>query len=182
MVRRIAPVLLIGLASLARAESRLPDLAVTLGVYVPSSGEVRDALGSQWFNFGVSPARRRLSDSWRLQADLEFISGRDGGSKVFLAPVTVGLTREFRQGTQGPAPFAALRAGFAYMDYAVDTPTGRVSGKRFEPTANAELGLQLNDATRLSLRYDVFSSVDGLRFDGLSISLQVRAFSFGRQD
>ncbi|MCX7800707.1 MAG: hypothetical protein N2109_10235 [Fimbriimonadales bacterium] len=172
--------LALGLASLAPADSRLPDLSITLGVYLPSGGEVRDALGGEWLNVGISPTPRRLSDRWTLVGDVELISGRGNGNTVLLAPVTLGFGREFRGSGRGPVPFAAVRAGLAYMDYAVDTTGGRVSGKRIEPTANAEVGLQLSDAARLSLRYDAFPTVDGLRFDGLSLSLQVRALSFGR--
>lgn len=182
MLRRAVPLAVLGLASLAAADRRLPDLSVTVGVFLPSSREVRDGLGSQWLNFGVSPSPRRLKDRWTLLGDIDFLSGSERGSRVFLAPVTVGVAREFRTGARGPVPMAALRAGIAYMDYAVNTAEGRVSGKRLEPTANAELGLYLSDSALLSLRYDLFPTVEGLRFDGLSLSLQVRAFSFGRRD
>ncbi|MEJ5171723.1 MAG: hypothetical protein WHU10_12105 [Fimbriimonadales bacterium] len=172
----------LSVAGVAVAETRLPDLSVSAGVFLPSSATVRRAVGDAWFNVGISPSARRASDRWTLQGDLEFISGDGGGGKVFLAPVTLGLAREFRPTEGGAVPFVAVRAGLAYMDYALDTPGGRRSAKRVEPTANAEIALQLNDRTRVGLRYDVFPTVDGLRFDGLTLSVQYKAISFGRRD
>jgi hypothetical protein len=169
-------------AARAGAEVRLPDLSVNAGVFLPSSSSVRRAVGDAWFNVGISPSARRVGDRWTLQGDLEFISGSGNGGDVLLAPVTIGLAREFRPKDRGPVPFAAVRVGLAYMDYAVNTENGRQSAKRVEPTVNAEFALLLNDRTRLGLRYDLFPTVDGLRFDGLTVSLQYKAISFGRRD
>lgn len=169
-------------AARAGAEIRLPELSVKAGVFLPSSSSVRRAAGDAWFNVGVSPSARRAGERWSLQGDLEFISGSGDGGDVFLAPATIGLAREFRPKDQGPVPFAAVRVGLAYMDYAVDTEDGRQSAKRVVPTANAEFALLLNDRTRVGLRYDLFPTVDGLRFDGLTVSLQYKAISFGRRD
>lgn len=169
-------------AARAGAEIRLPDLSVSAGAFLPSGTKVRSAVGEAWFNVGISPSARRVGDRWTLQADLELISGSGNGGEVFLAPLTIGLAREFRTGGSGPVPFVALRVGLAYMDYALDTSGGRQSAKRVAPTANAEVALLLNDRTRLGLRYDLFPTVDGLGFDGLTVSLQYKAISFGRRD
>ncbi|MCU0315203.1 MAG: hypothetical protein MUC92_01280 [Fimbriimonadaceae bacterium] len=162
------------------------NLGLEYGIFFPSDSNLRKALGDQWVSFGLgrvgTPRANRGRDN--LQSNLNFISKDANGNRIFLAAYSLGVTRPLggddrgMRGGQVSGLFFSLRGGIAYQDYAVTLPGGRRSGKKIGFNGNAELGYALGQNFVISARYDIFSEADGLRFDGLSLSVAYGLFRF----
>lgn len=160
-------------------------LGANIGVFFPSDGKLREALGDSWLSIGAtavtgeSYARRAPSFDW------EAISKSGSGNKVFMLAASYGFTFPLGQrrmgygmASTGARPYFAVRAGLSYVDYAIGVGAARVGAKRIGPNANAELGINIGDRLNVSARYDLMPAYDGYGFSGLSLSLKYGLLRF----
>src|SRR5689334_17105456 len=92
----IALVGLIGVTSaFAAAEHKKKWWGLSLGVFLPNSGEIKDRFSDVFFRVGVAPFEDRLTSKWRFIVDLNTIFANKDGNHLFAAPLTVGFTRAF---------------------------------------------------------------------------------------
>jgi len=146
-----------------------------VGLFMPSSGTLRDAIGSSWFSIGLGNVNVDNYARTKIAPDLNFITGDSGGSKVVIVSYTLGVTQPLSAVGLGKSdflPYIAYRGGLSYTDYAVNTNGGRLSGKRLGYDINAEIGVIFQKNLSLSARYDVVSEHEGLNFNGLSLNLR----------
>lgn len=185
--RTILPALGIIAAASAFGQSNQTFAGPELGVFFPADKSLRDALGNNWVSFGLGRLRVDQADKRRFAWDVEFTSQSKSGSKVFMGALSYGILMPLGGGSQPYAlsrsglnisPYAAIRAGGSYIDFAVNTNPGRQSGKRIGLNANAELGILIGDRINLSARYDLNPSHNGLSFSGLTLSARYGLFRF----
>ncbi len=149
-----------------------------IGVFIPRSQVLRDALGETWLSFGASRVRVFQANQGKLAYDWNAVGQRKDGSNLFILTGSIGYVIPFASPAADTQPYVALRAGLAYIDYAVNTPSGRESGKVLSPNANAAFGINFSNRVNLEVRYDVWSSYEGLSFDGITVALRVGLFRF----
>jgi hypothetical protein len=180
MLRRPFLAIVAGLAiavpSLAAAQDAY--FGPQVGFFFPKDEQLRDALGDSWFSFGASRLRAFQADQGKLAFDWNAIGQKNDDNAIFILTGSVGYVIPFAPPGSDTEPYAALRAGLSYIDYAVDTTSGRQSGKVLSPNANAAFGINFNRRVNLEVRYDVWSGYDGLSFDGLTLSLRVGLLRF----
>lgn len=168
---RTLSVAVASLAVLSTAAASDPYFGPEIGLFLPASAELREALGESWFSAGVARVARNERNRNLVTTDWNVISKDHAGSRLFILTPSMGMVMPLGSRNGGGQLFLAGRVGVSYMDYAITMGSGeRRSGKAFGANANAELGVQLGDRLTLSVRYDVFSERDGLTFDGLSLS------------
>ncbi len=144
------------------------------GVFLPTDGALKTALGDQWFSVGLSTMKQGDLRTTRTGTNMNFVTQSKNGNKVFIGSYSIGLFQPFGDGSMrnSTRPYFAARAGVSYIDYAIGTGVNRDADKRIGYNANAELGILFGDRLNLSVRYDVNSKHDGYSFDGLSVSLR----------
>ena len=143
-----------------------------VGLFYPANQTMRNALGDSWFSFGATRIRMFKLQERKWVHDWQAISQRNNGSSIFILTGSAGYVMPFMSSGGDTQPYAALRGGLSYMDYAVNTPGGRKSAKRIGVNANAALGVNFSSRLNLEARYDVFSGYDSLTFNGLTLSLK----------
>lgn len=154
----------------AQAES---FLGPSVGVFFPTDSALRDAMGGSWFSFGASKVKIDPYQKRNVGFDWNAYSKDKSGSRVFMVAGTIGMTMPFGQPGDMTRPYAAVRGGLSYVDYAVNTaPLTRVGAKRIGFNANVELGVNVGHNLNISGRYDLFPSYDGLNFSGWSVALK----------
>jgi len=177
LLTAVAIVFALALPFTARAQSE-SYFGPQVGVFMPQDQALRDALGDQWFSFGASRIRLFRINESKLAFDWNGVGQSKDGSTVFIFTGSFGYVIPFSSVGSSTQPYAALRAGAAYMDYAVETSGGRVSGKRLGANANAALGMNFSDRFNVEVRYDVWSEFDGLSFNGLTLAARIGLFRF----
>lgn len=143
-----------------------------VGLFYPANQTLRNALGDSWFSFGATRIRVYELQEKKWAQDWQAISKRSGGSAIFILTGSAGYVMPFMSSGSDTQPYFAIRAGLAYIDYAVNTPGGRKSAKRIGVNGNAAVGINLNRRFNLEARYDVFNGYDSLTFNGLTLSLK----------
>ncbi len=160
---------LVALAAPALAQQSY--LGASVGSFFPSSSALRDKLGDNWLSYGPTSVRIDSSRRQRVTSDWQAFSKSKDGNKVFMLSLSGGIL--YPLGDQmSTRPYAAARAGLGYIDYAINVTGGRESGKRFGPTGNVEVGVNIGERLNLHARYDLFPSYAGFNFSGFSIALQ----------
>lgn len=157
------------------AASFAQSIGPKIGLFLPTSSELRDAIGSSWFSIGLGNVNQNNYNRTKVSPDLNFITGDGGGSKVVIVSYTLGVTQPLSAVGLGKSdflPYFAYRGGLSYVDYAVNTGGGRSSGKALGYDINAEIGVLFQGNLSLSARYDLVSQHDGLNFNGLSLNLR----------
>lgn len=149
-----------------------------IGFFFPKDEQLRDALGDSWFSFGASRMRAFRPNQGKIAFDWNAIGQKNDDNAVFILTGSVGYVIPFAPPGSGTEPYFAIRGGLSYIDYAIDTTSGRQSAKVLSPNANAALGVNVNGRVNLEVRYDMWSSYDGLSFDGLTLSLRVGLLRF----
>lgn len=173
----LVPLAALAFAGSAQAQSQEKlNVGGQVGVYMPTSGRIRDAFGDSVLNYGISPFSNGQNKS-SGSPNLEFLSANKNGNRLFIGSLTYGYERKFS--TVGTStPYARVFAGVAYFDYGIDQIGGRESGKRFGWTSGAEVGLLFVDRLRLSAKYNFYNKVDGFDFNGLTLSATLSLFKF----
>jgi hypothetical protein len=175
---------LVGLVSVSSAQFNRNTnelFGPEVGLFFPADSVLRNRIGSQWTTIGLGGINPNEGQRKVGGTNFNIISGSSAGNKIFLGAYTLGIVEPLgdtrRRG--GVVPYFALRGGISYSDYAVTVATNnRVSGKRVGWNGNAELGFIWDSRLALTARYDLFPRYDGLRFDGLSVSLRYGLFNF----
>ncbi len=141
-----------------------------VGLFYPQSTVLKNALGDSWFSFGASRIRLFDMNQRKIAHDWQAISQRDNGSNIFILTGSLGYVMPLAQEGATTQPYFAVRGGLAYIDYAIETPGGRESGKRIGGNANMALGMLISNRLNIEARYDWWSGYDGLSFNGMTLS------------
>lgn len=149
-----------------------------IGVFYPSGSKLRDALGSQWLSFGAGQVKVDQFTKRKFTWDWNTTSKSNNGSKVFMGSVSYGLVMALGDRFSSTRPYAAIRVGGSYIDYAVNVGLGRESGKTIGYNTNFEVGMIFNRNLAVSARYDLFSEKDGLNFNGWTLSAKYGLIRF----
>jgi len=164
-------------ASAQYGDDRAPlNFGGQLGVYLPTSGAVRDAFGSSVLNVGLSPVSTRRQGGNGLRPELNFITASKNGNRLFIGTLTLGIERQFGEPGSNSVPYARAFGGLSYIDFGINTGAGRVSDRKFGTTFGGEVGIVLYDRLRLAARYNVFSKASGFDFSGFSLSATYSLF------
>lgn len=167
------------LLATAQADDLFKNWNVSAGVYFPQSKTLKDAFGSEWINFGISPSRKPDRYGWLVSPDINVIYNDDNGNRILLIPLSVGLANRTKVKGSDWTPYVAMRAGVAYADYRIDfTPSSRLKDNEWVANANAEVGAIYKDSLRIRARYDWYGKSNGLLFDGLSLTVSWTAIRF----
>lgn len=147
---------------------------LTAGVFVPSDSTVRSTFGNTWVSFGIQPLTfGGKPRDWKISGDVNILTASRNGNRVLAIPATLGVTKVFDGGGDS-VPFVSVAGGPAYYDYSI---LG-VATKRVGWNANVRAGVTFSKRVQLQARYDLYSATDGLRFDGLTLSLAYQALRF----
>lgn len=150
----------------------------SVGWYFPTSGKMRDALGNNFFDVGLSaPFAQMKPDGTQASSSFGVITANRNGNRLFILPATFGVMKMMGRG-QESKPYVAARAGIAYYDYRITDPSTlvRKSGNRIGYTGNLEAGVILSQNLRVAARYNWFSKVDGFDFTGIELKLAYQFF------
>lgn len=149
-----------------------------VGVFYPTSASLRDALGGQWFSFGLSRVRSHARSGTRIVTDVELIRHKDGGNKAAMFTPSISVYKDFAQPGERTFPYLALGAGLTYFDYTLTTGGVRSSTKRLGPSLVFQAGYVIDGRFLLSLRYNWMPTYDGYGFSGLTLSAGYSFFRF----
>lgn len=156
-----------------------PNWGVSVGYYIPTSGEIRDQFGDALLRYGISPISNKYSKNWAVTPDVSILSASRDGSRAFVLPLSLNLTKGFDQGN-GTKTFVSFGAGPAYFDYRLYRTVGlnvvEYKDKTVGWNANVEFGLLVNRRLSIEARYDVFEEQDGFDLSGWSISANYALF------
>lgn len=154
-------------------------IGVRAGASFFVNGDMRDYFGSGKLTFGITPVTTRSPRDWAIDTDLDLQIANQNGNRLLMIPVTVGIGKTFGDKNNGSRPYMALRAGAAYLDYAITNKSAvRLNERRIVPTANAEIGVIFSERLKLAARYDYFGRTNGLTFDGFQVNLSYGFFKF----
>lgn len=144
---------------------------VKAGLYSPSSGALRSALGDRWFSFGVGRIRPSAKAGWKSGPDIEIIKHTNGANKAAFVTPSFVASRDF--GTEGAKsfPYVSVGVGLSYFDYTLTLGGLTDSVKRFGPSAHLQAGYVFEGRFFVSLRYNIMPSYDGYGFGGLNLSV-----------
>lgn len=170
----------LALSSFAAAQNQKdPNWGVSVGYYIPTSGEIRDQFGDALLRYGISPISNKYSKNWAVTPDVSILSASKDGSRAFVLPLSLNLTKGFDQGN-GTKTFVSFGAGPAYFDYKLFRLVGsdvvEYKDKTVGWNANVEVGLLVNRRFSLEARYDWFQEQDGFDLSGWSISANYALF------
>jgi len=176
----LVPMAALALAGSANAQYDKQDLNFggTIGYYMPTNSVIKDAFGKSVINYGIGPVGNKRPSSGSVTPSLEFISANKDGNKLFIGTFTYGYEKHLADDRSMTVPYIRGFGGLTYFDYGIDLIGGRKSGKKIGTTAGAEAGLVFAGRLRLSARYNFFSKVDGLDFNGLTLSATYALFKF----
>lgn len=181
-MQRTLTLLALGLVA-ASVQAQSDDYRGFFGVRVGASyftnSDMRDYFGSGKIAIGFGPVAPVTAKDWKVGTDVDLQYANENGNRVLLIPLTLGISRTFGKSNNGGRPYMALRAGAAYLDYAITPVVGtRISEHKVVPAANAEVGLVFGDRMKLSARYDYFGRTRGFTFDAVQFSLSYGLVKF----
>lgn len=160
------------LCGAAKAESQKISVAVSYGVFYPTSGETKDQFDSSFQRISITTFDPVKPKAWRFIAE-----GGDytlnGESDVELLPLTFGVERGFG-GSSSLQPYMTFRGGPYFGK--VENPTIGLNDHHIGLNMNATCGLVFKKRFYGELRYDFFSSIASTDFSGFSISGGVKLF------
>lgn len=168
-------IIALGVASTVLAQREVA-VGANAGVFLPTNSTTRDLFGTTWISFGFSPLSFQTAERWKGTLDVSVLSKPSGNNKVFLLPVTAGVTTAFGKDDESEMiPYFAVRAGFYYGH--VRSPFMGIDKTGGGFNANATLGVSFQKKFYVETRYDYFSDFEGLDFSGLWFSAGVRLFN-----
>jgi hypothetical protein len=155
-------------------------IGVSVGVFEPSSGQIRSDLGNQGLQFGLGGASTGRPSEGSLTPEYTLIIDQGNGNKLFALPFTYGYEYHFGSGSTSKfLPYVRPFAGIAYFDYSIlDFASGQYSSaKQFAGTYGVEGGLMISKKIKISAAYNYFTKVGGFNFNGLTLSASYSLFS-----
>ncbi len=172
-MRKITALAIASVVSASAFAQNQNYLGTDVGLYFPTSGALKTALGDQWLSWGLTTMRggaQKASSghSWNG------VSKSANGNHATILSYSLGSFTPLGNGNASVVPFFAARAGISYIDYRI----GVDSGKKFGYNANVEVGIVIQGRLTLSARYDTFSKHDGYTFDGFNVSLRYGILQF----
>jgi hypothetical protein len=169
--KTFSAILVLGALSTA-ASAQIPNVGATVGLYFPTSSEMRDAFGNSILRFGFGDAARSKTGNIKFGTAFDIITANKNGNRLLLVPVTFEAEQQL---TLNPAattrPYVKAFAGIAYMDYGITMGGTRYDDKLIRTTIGAELGIVFAERFRLSARYNAFPKASGFDFSGMSVNL-----------
>ena len=171
--------LLTVVASSAFAQQQSSSLGVGVGLYMPSSRELRNDLGNSALQFGFGGAATSRPKEGSITPDITAIIANGNGNKLFIVPYTFGYEMHFGvKSKMTTLPYLRPFAGVAYYDYSItDTGGNHFGVKRLGATAGLEGGLLIGNKLKVSAAYNFFTPSSGFNFNGLSLSATYALFS-----
>jgi hypothetical protein len=172
---------LITVVSSAFAQQSAPtaSLGPSIGIFIPTSSEIRKDLGSGAFQLGFGGAGTSRPSDGSITPELTAIVAEGNGNKLFIVPYTFGYEYHFGvDSSTGILPYIRPFAGIAYYDYSITDTLGNHYGvKRLGATGGLEAGIQIGSKIRVSASYNFFTPSGIFDFDGLSLSATYALFS-----
>ncbi len=161
---------LMAVCGAASAQSPL-DLGVSAGIYMPTSGAVRDAFGSSVFRFGLGSVGSQRTGNVKIGTELNFITANKNGNRLLMVPFTVAAEQQLTMDRNATTrPYVKAFAGLAYIDYGINNFGGRQTDRGIRPTFGVEGGLVVSDRLRLSARYNQMTRIGGFDFSGVTLA------------
>ena len=172
---------LLAVASMANAQQNSQTgIGVSVGIYTPTSSQVRHDLGNQAIQFGLGGASTKRPAEGSITPQYNLIIANGNGNKLFVLPFTYGYEYHFGTDTSSKfLPYVRPFAGVAYYDYSItDLSSGEHdSAKAFGATYGIEGGILLSNKIKVSAAYNYFTPSSGLSFSGWSLSATYSLFS-----
>jgi len=160
--------------------SNQTGIGVSIGVFEPTSAQVKNDLGSQFLSFGLGGAAKGRPSEGAITPEYNLIFANGNGNKLFILPFTYGY--EYHFGSDDTAkilPYVRPFAGLAYFDYSItDLASGEhSSAKQLGGTYGLEAGILIGHKIKLSASYNYFTNAGGFSFNGLSLSATYSLFN-----
>lgn len=166
-------------SALAQSQSQT-GVGVSVGLFMPSSSQIRNDLGTQGLQFGFGGASTSRPSEGAITPEYNVILASGNGNKLFMLPFTYGY--EYHFGSDSDAsilPYVRPFLGVAYYDYSItDLTSGQHSAaKQLGGTYGLEGGIMIGHKIRLSATYNYFTPAGGFSFNGLSLSASYSLFN-----
>lgn len=164
----------------AQQSSSQTGIGVSVGIFEPSSQQLKNDLGSQFLSFGLGGAATARPSEGAITPEYNLIFANGNGNKLFLLPLTYGY--EYHFGSDDSAkilPYVRPFLGIAYYDYSItDFASGEhSSAKQIGGTYGLEGGILIGHKLKVSAAYNYFTQAAGFSFNGLTLSATYSLFS-----
>lgn len=179
-MRRVLPLAALSLvAAVSSAQSssvRDNYLGVSIGTYLLTDGDTRDAFGTSPISYGIALVQPYRTAARGLRFDVQTLSLNAEGNTFFLLGGTIGYEVQALNQGDRPTAFARIGVGPAFYSYDVERGANDVDGSKISFLGSAEVGYTFADRFVLSAKYIVTPDLDGLNFSGLQFQLTFAAF------
>src|SRR5580658_9572767 len=128
----------------AQQSSSGSGVGVAVGIFLPSSSQLRNDLGSQFLTFGLSGTSTGRPSEGSITPEYSLIFANGNGNKLFILPFTYGYEYHFGIGAgKKILPYVRPFLGVAYYDYSItDLTTGiHQASKQLGGTYGLEAGI-----------------------------------------
>ena len=164
----------------AQQTPQTSSIGPVLGIFLPSSSEIRKDLGNGALQIGIGAANTARPREGSISPSFTAIIANGNGNKLFILPYTFGYEYHFGVDSGAAAlPYVRPFTGVAYYDYSITNTAGSHFGvKRLGGTAGLEAGLMIGSKIKLAATYSFFTPTSGFNFHGLSLSASYAALTF----
>jgi len=180
MIRRISavPLLLAGFLAvfavpMASADNGGIPIGVTYGAFYPVSASTVDHFGNGWTRFSIGHVNPRAPKDWRPGLDFTSLQA-DGPDSASIYAVNYGVTKGIGPASQSVQPYVSLGAGPFLAD--VDSLSLGVDTTRVGLNVAATAGLIFSQRFFVEARFDYFTEVSGIDFNGITLQAGIRVF------
>ncbi|MBV9849816.1 MAG: hypothetical protein JO250_09110 [Armatimonadetes bacterium] len=144
-----------------------------VGVFLPTSGKVRDRFGDTWFSIGIGLGSiNPVSTKGTLALDLNLFYHERDGNRAFFAPLGLGYRIALAPGTN-VIPYAGVSGDINFADI-TSNPDNVHNSFNVGVGASAFTGLNFGDTAFLEARYYALSSIKGFDLSGLNLQAGYR--------
>ena len=176
-----APIEPLTASGVARAQFRNQNrpqnyLGASVGTYIFTQGNARDAFGNAPISYGVALVQPYRRAGRGLRFDATGLSLNSDGNRLFLLGATVGYEVQALKKGDEPSAFARIGVGPAYFSYNADYNNRSVDGNKLGLIGSAEVGYTITRNFIVSARYLQTPEYDGLNFSGLELKLTAAFF------
>jgi len=179
-MRRISavPLLLAGVLAVfavpvAYADNGGIPIGVTYGAFYPVSASTVDHFGNGWTRFSIGHVNPRAPKDWRPGLDFTSLQA-DGPDSASIYAVNYCLTKGFGPDDRAVQPYVSLGAGPFLAD--VDSLSLGVDTTKVGLNAAAAAGLIFSRRFYVEARFDYFTEVKGIDFNGITLMAGIRIF------
>ena len=164
----------------AQQSSSQSGIGVSVGIYLPTSAQIRTDLGNQALQFGLGNASTGRPSEGAISPEYTLIVANGNGNKLFIFPFTYGYEYHFGADSSATTlPYVRPFAGVAYYDYSITdfASAQHYSTKQLGATYGLEAGLRISNKVKISGTYNFFTQSNGFSFNGLSLAATYSLFS-----